>query len=113
MSSDVVNSVPLFPGRRRGKEPIGVDYHAQAQTDEDATRRSEALQKANEAKLLKANESSASDLCKQCFPKNQCFMCGALRARGMHGHMYQHIVRGDYEKWQLSEKSKTELTTIT
>lgn len=113
MSSDAVNSVPLFPGRRRGKEPIGVDYHAQAQTDEDASRRAEAVQKDAKAKLLKAQVARASDLCRQCFPKNTCFMCGAIKGKGMHGHMYQHVIRGEDEEWQLSEKSKIESTMTT
>jgi len=112
MSSNAVNSIPLFPGRRRGKEPIGVDYHAKAQTDEDAARRAEAVQKTDEAKLLNANVALASQLCKQCFGGN-CFICGAYRRRGMHGHMYQHIVRGDYEKWLHSEQYKTGSTTTT
>lgn len=107
------NEVPLFPGRRRGKEPVGVNYYAKAETDEDAARRLEAVQAEARKKLLKAEHARASQLCEQCVPRGECFICGARKGKGIHGHMWQHIRRGEDKEWLPSERSTTGSTTTT
>lgn len=113
MAENRLNSVPLFPGRRRGHEPVGVTYHARAQTEQETAKTAEALQAEARKKLLKAEHARASELCEQCFPKGECFICGARKGQGIHGHMWQHIRRGEDKEWQPSEKSKTESITTT
>jgi len=107
MAENRLNSVPLFPGRRRGHEPVGVTYHAHAQTDEETAQTAEALQAEARKKLLKAELARASDLCKQCFPPGHCFICGKNQRKGIHGHMWAHVRAGEDKECLPSDKSRT------
>lgn len=89
-----------------------MTYYAHQKTDEDTAREAEALQRQEAAKILKAQHARAAQLCAQCVPKGECFICGARKGKGIHGHMWQHIRKGEDKECLPSDKSRTESTMI-